>query len=67
MVVYNDVGAMHSGLHRTWVLEWHWFLGRKIVAETELARFQLDSADTFPIKWSDNDEFVILPHWARQP
>lgn len=58
-VYFNDAGAMHSGKHWTWVIEGHWFWGRRVVAEGYLEAGVRQGKEALPIRWTNDDTFVM--------
>lgn len=50
----NDAGAMHSGNHWTWVVEYRWLTGMHVVTEGYLEpQVALDS-NPIPVTWDGN-------------
>ena len=58
-IQFNDAGAMHSGHHWTWVIDYHWLTGMNVKTAGYLGAEYAVGQEQIPIEWSGDDP--ILP------
>ncbi|HEY7427391.1 MAG TPA: hypothetical protein VH682_24365 [Gemmataceae bacterium] len=58
-VVVNDAGAMHSGNHWMWVIEYSPLTGRHILTEGYIANVDYIPDRVIPLRWVSDNEFEI--------